>query len=53
MGRRIISPYTLEGMKGTGTGSPGTPAMRVDGYFDRVIKSIPGDICLLYTSRCV
>ena len=50
MGRRIISPYTLEGMKGTGTGSTGAPAMRVDGYFDRVIKSIPGDIVAGWTA---
>ena len=38
MGRRIITPYAIEGMKGTGTAD--TPAMRVDGYFDRVIKSL-------------
>mgnify|MGYP003375741155 FL=1 len=50
MGRRIISPYTLEGMKGTGTGSTTTPVMRVDGYFDRVIKSIPGDIVAGWTA---
>ena len=48
MGRRIITPYTLEGMKGTGT--TGAPDMRVDGYFDKVIKSIPGDIVAGWTA---
>jgi len=47
MGRRIISPYTLEGMKGTDPAE--TPAMRVDGYFDRVIN-IPGDIVAGWTA---
>ncbi len=48
MGRRIISPYTLEGMKGTE--STETPVLRVDGYFDRIIKSIPGDIVAGWTA---
>ena len=48
MGRRIITPYTLEGMKGSDPAV--TPALRIDSYFDRVIKSIPGDIVAGWTA---
>jgi len=49
MGRRIITPYTLEGIK-KGSDPAATPVLRIDSYFDRVIKSIPGDIVAGWTA---
>lgn len=48
MGRRIITPYTLAQAKGLESAQ--APALRVDSYFDRVIKSIPGDIVAGWTA---
>ncbi len=48
MGRRIITPYTLEQVKGSDPAQ--SPVLRVDSYFDRVIKSIPGDIVAGWTA---
>lgn len=52
MGRRIISAHTLAGMKGTGSTTPGAaPTVpQLDGFWDRVIKNIPGDIVAGWTA---
>jgi|CXWJ01.1.fsa_nt_gi hypothetical protein len=55
MGRRIITPDTLRSAKGTGSlesleGAPAVGVQRIDGFWDRVIKNIPGDIVAGWTA---
>ncbi len=49
MGRRIITPYLVESAKGTESTGP-LPGQQIDGFFDRVIKNIPGDIVAGWTA---
>lgn len=51
MGRRIITPEALETVKGLGpVDREGDGIQRIDGYWDRVIKNIPGDIVAGWTA---
>jgi hypothetical protein len=51
MGRRIITADTLEAAKGLETlESTEFQTQRLDGYWDRVIKNIPGDVVAGWTA---
>lgn len=51
MGRRIITPEALVIMKGDDTlDGPAVGLQRIDGFWDRVIKNIPGDIVAGWTA---
>lgn len=51
MGRRIISPEALETMKGQDTlEGAAIGVQRIDGFWDRVIKNIPGDVVAGWTA---
>ncbi len=51
MGRRIISPAALAGAKGSGTlEGAAVGVQRIDGFWDRVIKNIPGDVVAGWTA---
>lgn len=49
MGRHIVTEKSLESMKGTEAIS-GRTSFQVDGYWDRVIKNIPGDVVAGWTA---
>jgi hypothetical protein len=51
MGRRIITPEALETIKGLeSTEGVAVGVQRIDGFWDRVIKNIPGDIVAGWTA---
>ncbi|MBP6015587.1 MAG: hypothetical protein KA586_02620 [Candidatus Promineofilum sp.] len=51
MGRRIISPEALETIKGQDTlEGAAIGVQRIDGFWDRVIKNIPGDVVAGWTA---
>lgn len=51
MGRRIITNETLESVKGLESlDQRGFQAQQLDGYWDRVIKNIPGDVVAGWTA---
>lgn len=51
MGRRIITPVALETIKGAETlEGAAVGVQRIDGFWDRVIKNIPGDIVAGWTA---
>ncbi|MFO7661707.1 MAG: hypothetical protein R6X18_03850 [Chloroflexota bacterium] len=51
MGRRIVTAETLETAKGLETlESAEFQTQRLDGYWDRVIKNIPGDVVAGWTA---
>lgn len=51
MGRRIITPESLETIKGLeSTEGVAVGLQRIDGFWDRVIKNIPGDIVAGWTA---
>jgi len=51
MGRRIITPEALEVAKGLEPADREAVGLqRIDGYWDRVIKNIPGDIVAGWTA---
>lgn len=51
MGRRIITPEAVDIMKGTDTlDGAAVGVQRIDGFWDRVIKNIPGDIVAGWTA---
>lgn len=51
MGRRIISPVALETIKGLENPEDAAVGIqRIDGFWDRVIKNIPGDIVAGWTA---
>lgn len=51
MGRRIITPEALETIKGTESlEDVAIGPQRIDGFWDRVIKNIPGDIVAGWTA---
>ncbi len=51
MGRRIITPTAVETIKGLETlDDAAVGVQRIDGFWDRVIKNIPGDIVAGWTA---
>lgn len=50
MGRRIVTPYLVQSTKGLETSGAILPEVRIDSFFDRVIKNIPGDIVAGWTA---
>jgi hypothetical protein len=51
MGRRIITPESLETLKGLESlEGVAVGTQRIDGFWDRVIKNIPGDIVAGWTA---
>lgn len=52
MGRRIITPESLEILKGVESleGGVAVGTQRIDGFWDRVIKNIPGDVVAGWTA---
>lgn len=51
MGRRIITPVGLASAKDSGTlESAAVGVQRIDGFWDRVIKNIPGDVVAGWTA---
>ena len=51
MGRRIITPEAVETMKGLETlEDAAVGVQRIDGFWDKVIKNIPGDVVAGWTA---
>lgn len=51
MGRRIMTPEAVETMKGLETlEDAAVGVQRIDGFWDRVIKNIPGDVVAGWTA---
>jgi hypothetical protein len=50
MGRRIITPTAIETIKGLETTESIVGPQRIDGFWDRVIKNIPGDVVAGWTA---
>lgn len=51
MGRRIITPETIKSAKGPEAMALNQfPQQQLDGYWDRVIKNIPGDVVAGWTA---